>query len=70
MKKKFLATAVCAMALASAGAQNTDPVLMTVNGKPVHQSEFEYLYNKINTQQVEKQNLDTYLQMFTDYKLL
>ena len=69
MKKKFLAAAVCAMALASAGAQNTDPVLMTVNGKPVHQSEFEYLYNKNNTQQVEKQNLDTYLQMFTDYKL-
>ncbi len=69
MKKNLLAGAICALAMIPAAAQTSDPVLMTVAGKPVHQSEFEYLYNKNNTQQVEKQNLDVYLQMFTDYKL-
>ena len=32
-----------------------DPVLMTINGKDIHLSEFEYLYKKNNQQQVEKE---------------
>ena len=30
-------------------AQTVDPVLMTINGKPVLKSEFEYIYNKNNS---------------------
>ena len=30
-------------------AQSSDPVLMTINNKPVLKSEFEYIYNKNNS---------------------
>ena len=50
-------------------AQAADPVLMTVDSKPVHVSEFEYLFNKNNAQQQQPQTLDQYLDMFTVYKL-
>ena len=36
----------------SAGAQTADPVVMTINGKPVLRSEFEYSYNKNNSETV------------------
>lgn len=49
--------------------KSSDPVLMTINGKDVHLSEFQYLYNKNNTQQSEKQSIDQYLDMFINYKL-
>lgn len=42
---------------------------MTVDGRDVHVSEFEYLYNKNNSQQLQQQPLDEYLKMFIDYKL-
>ena len=41
-----------------------DPVLMTINGKDIHLSEFEYLYKKNNQQQVEKETLDQYVDRF------
>ncbi len=69
MKNRILAAALVALCAGTAAAQNTDPVLMNVAGRPVHQSEFEYLFNKNNSQQLEKQSLDTYLDMFVDYKL-
>ena len=69
MKKRFFtAAAVCATLLAIT-AQTSDPVLMTINGKDVRLSEFEYLYNKNNAQQVEPQTIDQYVDMFIDYKL-
>lgn len=46
-----------------------DPVLMTVNGRGVPVSEFEYLRNKNNSQQQQAQSLDEYVGMFVDYKL-
>lgn len=46
-----------------------DPVLMTVNGLDVPQSEFEYLYHKNSQQQVEAQPLPEYVEMFKIYKL-
>lgn len=70
MKKILLSAGVLALALcALAGAKDQDPVLMTVNGKPVHVSEFEYLYHKNNAQQLQPQSLDDYVKMFVDYKL-
>jgi peptidyl-prolyl cis-trans isomerase SurA len=69
MKKIILSAGVLAFAIAALTAKKSDPVLMTINGKPVYQSEFEYLYNKNNAQQVQPQTLDEYVQMFVDYKL-
>lgn len=68
MKRKILSLAAISIAAAMHAASN-DPVLMTVDGKDVHVSEFEYLYNKNNTQQMQPQTLDEYLGMFVNYKL-
>jgi peptidyl-prolyl cis-trans isomerase SurA len=70
MKKHFVTAAVIAAAItAFAAAKGDDPVLMTVNGHDVHVSEFNYLYNKNNSQQIQPQSLDDYVNMFVDYKL-
>lgn len=69
-KKLTLGIAGLAIAaLAFAAGKEADPVLLTVNGKPVQKSEFEYLYKKNSSQQVNPQGLDEYLKMFVDYKL-
>lgn len=50
-------------------AQN-DPTIMTINGKPVSRSEFEYSYNKNNTENViDKKSLNEYVDLFVNYKL-
>lgn len=69
--KKYFVTAVigAAAALAFAGETSDNPVLMTVDGNDIRVSEFNYLYNKNNSQQVAPQTLDQYLGMFIDYKL-
>lgn len=69
MNKRFVSLALVATTLFCASAKNNDPVLMTVNGKDVKLSEFEYLYNKNNSQQSQKQSIDEYIDMFTTYKL-
>ena len=53
MKAKFLISSLLLGTVILALAKE-DPVLMTINGKDVRLSEFEYLYNKNNQQQVEK----------------
>lgn len=48
----------------------TDPVLMTVNGKPVTRSEFEYSYNKSNGENVvDRKSVKEYVDLFINYKL-
>ncbi len=48
----------------------TDPVIMTVNGQPVLRSEFEYSYNKNNSEGViDKKTVDEYVDLFINYKL-
>ena len=50
-------------------AQN-DPVVMTVNGKDVLRSEFEYSYNKNNSEGViDKKTVEEYVDLFVNYKL-
>ena len=54
----------------SAGAQTADPVVMTLNGKPVLRSEFEYSYNKNNSETVvDKKSVADYVPLFVNYKL-
>ncbi len=51
-------------------AAPVDPVLMTVDGKPVTRSEFEAIYKKNNKDAaVTKEALDEYLDLFINYKL-
>lgn len=70
MKKAFLPLIAAAVVLSAVAAKKTsDPVVMNVNGKDVRQSEFEYLYNKNNQQQVKPQSIDEYVDMFVVYKL-
>lgn len=47
-----------------------DPVLMKINGKPVHKSEFEYIYNKNNSNNaLDKKTLNEYVDLFVNFKL-
>lgn len=68
---KLLATAAVATAafVSLCYAAKPDPVLMTVGGRDVRLSEFEYLYNKNKSQQEKPVTLDEYLGMFADYKM-
>lgn len=69
MKRFLILAAVMTAVIFTATARHNDPVLMTINGKDVHQSEFEYLYNKNRLQQAEPQSFDEYLDMFVVFKL-
>lgn len=53
----------------TAQAQN-DPIIMVINGQPVTRSEFEYSYNKNNSDGViDKKSVDEYVELFINYKL-
>lgn len=68
MKKFFWAIAAICCSLTT-WAQN-DPVVMKINGKDVTRSEFEYNYNKNNTDGVvDKKDLEEYVDLFINYKL-
>ncbi len=69
MKKQLLAIGIVGAAIFAFNANANDPVLMNVAGTDIRLSEFEYLYNKNNAQQVQPQSLDEYVEMFVNYKL-
>ncbi|MBO7467081.1 MAG: peptidylprolyl isomerase [Bacteroidaceae bacterium] len=51
-------------------AHDDDPVVMTVNGVDVPRSEFEYSYNKNNSDAVvDRVGLEEYVDLFVNYKL-
>ncbi|MCQ2242989.1 MAG: peptidylprolyl isomerase [Bacteroidaceae bacterium] len=52
------------------GFAQSDPVVMTINGKPITRSEFEYSYRKNNSEGViDKKNVKEYVDLFVNYKL-
>lgn len=62
-------TALLLLAGMAAQAQ-TDPVIMTIDGRPVTRSEFEYSYNKNNSETVvDKKSVADYVDLFINYKL-
>lgn len=70
--KKHILSICLALGGLSAIAQQADPILMVVNGKPVTRGEFEYAYNKNQgdaAAEVEDVPLDKYVDMFINYKL-
>ena len=69
MKIKSLITTLllCASNLM---AQTSDPIIMKIAGKPVSRSEFEYSYNKNNSEGViDKKSVEEYVELFVNYKL-
>ena len=53
-----------------ASAQNIEPTIMTIDGQPVSRSEFEYSYNKNNSNGViDKKTVNEYVDLFVNYKL-
>ena len=68
--KKSLLLAVLSLVAFTVKAQNSDPVIMTVNGVDVPRSEFEYSYNKNNAEGViDKKTIEEYVDLFVNYKL-
>ena len=62
MRKSLFLGAILGTALVALAAK--DPVLMKINGKDIKLSEFEYLYQKNNKQQIEKETLEKYVDRF------
>ena len=68
MKRKLFS--VLLLAVTAAHAQKADPIIMTVAGVDVPRSEFEYSYNKNNTDGViDKKTVEEYVDLFINYKL-
>ncbi len=55
----------------SAQKKKKDPVLFTVDGVPVHVSEFNYIYTKTNADKADysKASVDEYLDLYKKFKL-
>ena len=69
MKKRFLNVMLMCVVAMTTFAQS-DPVIMTINGVPVTRSEFEYSYNKNNSEGViDKKTVEEYVDLFINYKL-
>ena len=71
MNKKSILFPLLALALSVCAQTQTDPVLMTINGKDIHKSEFEYSYHKNggDAHAVEQVSVKEYVPMFVTYKL-
>ena len=68
--KKILISAFAYMAAAMGFAQSNDPIIMTINGKQITRSEFEYSYNKNNSDGViDKKSVEDYVPLFVNFKL-
>jgi len=51
-------------------AQDNDPVIMTISGKDFKKSEFEYFYNKYNSEDaIDKRSISDYIDLFKNLKL-
>ncbi len=58
------------VAATNISAQTPDPVIMTIDGKPISKSEFLGVYNKNpGVQGAEKKSVQEYVDLFTNFKL-
>jgi peptidyl-prolyl cis-trans isomerase SurA len=72
MKKLVIAALLSLSPFAASFSQQQtdDPVIMVINGQPVLRSEFEYSYNKNNTDGViDRKTVEEYVGLFINYKL-
>lgn len=67
---KFYALIAAMLLSGSIAFAQNDPTVMTINGQPVSRSEFEYSYNKNNSNGViDKKTVKEYVDLFVNYKL-
>ena len=65
-----LKTLFAMLLIGTAAFAQDDPVIMTINGQQVNRSEFEYSYNKNNSDGViDKKTVEEYVDLFINYKL-
>ncbi len=73
MSKRFFLALVATLffGFQNSFAQTNDPVLFSVEGNPVHLSEFEYIYTKTNGDKANfsKKSLEEYLDLYVKFKL-
>jgi peptidyl-prolyl cis-trans isomerase SurA len=71
MVKQLIALVVMVIVLPAFVYSQGDPVLFTVNKKPVHLSEFNYIYSKTNGDKADysQASLDEYLELYENFKL-
>ena len=71
MKKVLLSSVVTFLFWATQSFGQTDPVLFTVDGKPVNVSEFNYIYSKTNGAKADfsKESVMEYLDLYTRFKM-
>jgi len=68
--KKIALLLILSTCLSAGFAQTKDPVIMNIGGKDVSKSEFEYIWNKNNTNNTpDKKSLDEYVDLFVNFKL-
>ena len=65
-----LKTLAVVLAFTTTAFAQSDPIIMTINGVPVTRSEFEYSFNKNNSEGViDKKSVEEYVDLFVNYKL-
>ncbi|MFT5385813.1 MAG: peptidyl-prolyl cis-trans isomerase SurA, partial [Saprospiraceae bacterium] len=71
MSKHFILVFVLIAGLSTIVFGQDDPVLFTVEGSPVHVSEFDYIYSKskIDTASYTRASLNEYLELYKNFKL-
>ncbi|MCD6019605.1 MAG: PpiC-type peptidyl-prolyl cis-trans isomerase [Bacteroidetes bacterium] len=71
MKKRTLGFLTLTAVGFTAFAQTTEPVIMTINGKPVYKSEFENVYKKNSGKEVNKEqkSVKEYVDLFSTFKM-
>ena len=66
----YLLSLIFYLSSSCAALAQSDPVVMRINGKDVTRSEFEYNFNKNNTDGViDRKSIDEYVDLFINYKL-
>jgi peptidyl-prolyl cis-trans isomerase SurA len=71
MKVLVLLMVIVFANMSNSSATDQDPVLMTINGRKITPSEFEYVYtkNNLNTQVIDPKTVDEYLELFINFNL-
>ena len=68
--KNLLLFCICLFSCGTVSAQQNDPVVMTVAGEAITRSEFEYNFNKNNSDVVvDKKSICEYADLFAVYKM-
>lgn len=70
MKKLLVLLSGLLFAASNFAQGGDDPVVLTINGNDVYESEFWYIYSKNNPNpSTKKEDLDEYMELFINYKL-